>query len=128
MQEFPLNQCTWLLSLCLFVAALAQAQDVTTHPPAPKPFHEPEWLQQGVIMAGNWEGLAFRLRAGGQGSGGLPEDISLRFRREHTAQVALDLKNAGVNLVILNFYKTGLATDSGDIEVTKQFAELCRRN
>jgi hypothetical protein len=117
-----------MFSLCFFVATLAHAQGVTTHPPAPKSFREPEWLQQGVVVAGNWEGLAFRLRAGGQGSGGLPEDISLRFQREHTVQVALDLKNAGVNLVILNFYKTGLATDSGDIEVTKKFAELCRGN
>ncbi len=119
--------CHLLLSAVLLSPAALHAQTLTpgglSHQ---KTFTDPAWMRQGIVMSGDWEGLAFRARKGGQGEGGVAEDLTEQFQLHHTREVALNLKRTGITLVHLNFYKTGLTTDGGDIEVTRKFMRLCK--
>ncbi len=96
--------------------------------PVPRTFTEPAWLGEGLAFVGNWEGLAFRTRTGGQSLGGLPVDLDEAYNREHSEEAVLNLKKAGINLIVLHFYKTGLTSDHDDIEVAKKFTALCHKN
>ncbi|MEO6910993.1 MAG: beta-galactosidase, partial [Edaphobacter sp.] len=112
----------------LSVPAHAQTGSTTGNKMAARNFTEPAWLDQGVVFVGNWEPLVFRVRAGGQGSGGLPVDVTEEYEKEHTEETLLKLKSAGVNLIITHFYKTGLKSDGEDIEVAKRFVALCHKH
>jgi hypothetical protein len=94
----------------------------------PRTFTEPAWWGEGIAFVGNWEGLAFRIRTGRQGLEGLPVDLADRYEREHSEEAVLQLKKAGIDLVVLHFYKTGLSSDHDDIEVAKKFTFLCHRH
>lgn len=111
-----------LAAVVISTAAYGQIGNATWSTPVPKNFDEPAWWDQGVVFVGNWEPLAFRLRHGGN----LPVDIEDRYRREHTEETVLKLKEAGVNLIITHFYKMGFSTD--DVEGAKQLSELCHKH
>jgi len=110
-----------LVLLLLAVPLAAQIGNATWATPVPKNFVEPAWWDQGVVFVGNWEPLVFRLRNGGN----LPVDIVERYQREHTEETVLKLKEAGVNMILTHFYKTGLDSEKEDVELTKQLSALC---
>ena len=93
-------------------------------PARPKDFPEPAWLDQGLVFVGNWEPLVFRLRHGGE----LPVDVVDLYKREHTEETVRKLREAGVNMILTHFYKTGLDSDREDIELAKQLGVLCRKH
>ena len=114
-----------LLAIVLAGAPLAaQTGRATWATAVSKNFTEPAWWDQGVVFVGNWEPLVFRVRHGGA----LPVDPARSYRSEHTEETVLRLKNAGVNMIITHFYKTGLDSDREDIELTKQLAALCHKH
>jgi hypothetical protein len=110
----------------LIPCATAEAQigNATWATPVPKDFEEPAWWNQGVVFVGNWEPLVFRLRHWPE----LPVDVAEQYRREHTEETVIKLKEMGVNMILTHFYKTGLDSDREDIEVAKQLGVLCRKH
>lgn len=115
-----------LFSLLLLAPATGAAQtgNATWSTPAPKNFTEPAWWDQGVVFVGNWEPLVFRLRHGGE----LPVDVVERYKREHAEETVIKLKEAGVNMILTHFYKTGLQSETEDVELAKQLGALCRKH
>src|SRR5512134_3361764 len=110
----------------LIPCATAEAQigNATWATSVPKNFEEPAWWDQGVVFVGNWEPLVFRLRHWPE----LPVDVAEQYRREHTEETVIKLKEMGVNMILTHFYKTGLDSDREDIEVAKQLGVLCRKH
>ena len=70
------------------------------------------------------EPLVFRLRHGGD----LPVDPETGYRREHSEETVLKLKEAGVNMVLTHFYKTGLDSEREDVEIAKELGRLCHKH
>lgn len=120
------------LAAILF-ASFAQAQigdqsgKLSWEAPIVRDFPEAPWLEQGLVSVGNWEGLAFRTRTGGQSLGGLPVDLDAVWAKEHGEETAKQLKAAGVTFVMTNFYKTGVKSDSEDMETARKFTALCHK-
>jgi hypothetical protein len=105
-------------------AAHAQIGNATWSTTVPKNFTEPAWWDQGVVFVGNWEPLIFRRRHGGE----LLVNYEQLYEREHTEETVLKLKQAGVNLIITHFYKTGLQAEREDLDYTRRLAELCHKH
>ncbi len=85
---------------------------------------KPKWLQDGIVMAGNWEPLIFRTRRGHY----LREGYVERYKNEHTEETIRRLAAEGVNYIQTHFYKGfGLQAEKEDIEYTKKLAALCRK-
>jgi hypothetical protein len=58
----------------------------------------------------------------------LPVDVVESYRREHSEETVLKLKEAGVNMILAHFYKTGLDSDREDIEWAKKLSALCHKH
>ncbi|MCZ2073789.1 MAG: beta-galactosidase trimerization domain-containing protein [Bryobacteraceae bacterium] len=113
-----------LAGVLLNVPVLAQIGNATWATPVKKDFAEPAWWDQGVVFVGNWEPLVFRLRRGGN----VPENVEELYRKEHTEETVLKLKQAGVNMILTHFYKTGLDSEREDVELAKQLGVLCHKH
>lgn len=87
----------------------------------------PEWLQrQGIVMAGSWEPLLFRVRR--DGSQGYTPTAQQRqqYLREHSPEMIARLKELGVNFVMMHCYKgAGLAAERESMADAVRFARLC---
>ena len=110
-----------VLSLLLF-ACPARAEPLTL------PLSQrPEWLRRdGLVMAGSWEPLLFRVRRDG-GSGFTPtEEQQTAYLREHSPEMIARLKDLGVNFVMMHCYKgAGLAAERESMSDAAKFARLC---
>jgi len=87
----------------------------------------PKWLrEQGIVMAGSWEPLPFRVRRDGS-SGYQPTPKQLEdYRREHSPQMVERLKALGVNFVMMHCYKgAGLEAERQSMAEAAAFARLC---
>jgi hypothetical protein len=87
----------------------------------------PDWLRQdGIVMAGSWEPLLFRVRRDG-GSGYTPSDEQRAgYLREHSPEMIARLKDLGVNFVMMHCYKgAGLAAERESMLEAARFARLC---
>jgi hypothetical protein len=102
----------------------AQIGNATWSKTLAKKFVEPAWWDEGIVFVGNWEPLAFRRRHGGE----LPLNIDDLYRREHTEETVLKLKEAGVNMIITHFYKMGLETERDDVQEAVKLAALCHKH
>jgi hypothetical protein len=88
----------------------------------------PAWLsEEGLVMAGSWEPLPFRVRRDGSpGYTPTPEQIAA-YRREHSPEMIGRLKALGVNFVMTHCYKGGgLELERGGMADAAEFAERCR--
>jgi hypothetical protein len=84
--------------------------------------------QPGIVMAGNWEEPSFRARRMGQMDYRLPADKLADYAREHSPEVIAQLKDLGVNFLMIHCYKgAGLKTEREGMEDARRFAELARR-
>jgi hypothetical protein len=98
--------------------------------PEPPKQKWPEWLQrEGLVMAGNWESLSYRLRAG---DFSLPGDESnsklAAFESAYTEEMARKLKELGFNFVMLPLQKgMGIKAEARQIELTRKFSAICHR-
>jgi len=92
-----------------------------------RPAERPAWLQkEGIVMAGNWEPLLFRVRRdGARGYDPSPDQLAA-YAREHTPEMIAQLKALGVNFVMMHAYKGfGLAAERQSMADAVQFARLC---
>ena len=107
-----------LLFLCSFIRA-----EVLTLPLNQRP----SWLQRdGIVMAGSWEPLIFRVRR--DGSDGYTPTAEQRdaYLREHSPEMIARLKDLGVNFIMMHCYKgAGMAAERQSMADAVKFAKLC---
>ncbi len=111
-------------ALLLYLTAGAVQAETLTLPPE----RRPEWLQRdGIVMAGDWEPLLFRVRRdGGSGYAPTPEQRAA-YQREHSPEMIARLKALGVNFVMMHCYKgAGLQAERESMADAVQFAARCR--
>ncbi|MCC6489811.1 MAG: hypothetical protein IT364_20145 [Candidatus Hydrogenedentes bacterium] len=87
----------------------------------------PAWLaNEGIVMAGSWEPLQFRVRRdGAPGYEPTPEQQAA-YAREHSAEMVGRLKALGVNFVMSHCYKgAGLEAERQSMADAVQFSKLC---
>jgi len=112
-----------LLLLCGWLAGFVHAEPITL------PLEQrPAWLERdGIVMAGSWEPLPFRVRRdGSEGYTPTPEQQA-GYAREHSPEMVARLKALGVNFVMMHCYKGGgLEAERDSIADAVRFAGLCR--
>ena len=91
-----------LLLSVFFILAIHAYASPPGNKPYDKSYKQPEWLSEGpIVMVGNWDTAPiFRLRKGGN-----PEWHHEEYAREHTEEAVIRLKEMGVSLAIIHFYK-----------------------
>lgn len=90
-----------------------------------EPIPAPAWLKsQPLIIVGNWDSMAiFRRRAGGN-----PTWQEEDYRKEHTGETLRKLKDLGVTMVIIHFYKGfGLEAEKEHEDDARKFAALLHK-
>jgi hypothetical protein len=102
--------------LVLNGGALSEAQD--QRPPA--------WLgKEPLIIVGNWDSMPiFRRRVGGTSL-----DMEEQYARQHTEEAVVKLKELGVTMAIIHFYKGfGLKAEAPQLEDAKKLAALLHKH
>ncbi len=87
----------------------------------------PEWFrEEGIVMAGSWEPLIFRVRRDGNESYvPAPEQIKA-YEIEHSQEMIHRLKELGVNFIMMHCYKGfGTEHEKESMEDAVRFAKLC---
>jgi hypothetical protein len=118
---------TMLLGRALLTAALlALAAAAWAEPLTLPPDKRPAWLaRDGIVMAGSWEPLVFRVRRDGAGYTPTPQQIA-DYRREHSPEMVARLKSLGVNFVMMHCYKgAGLQAERESMADAVRFSRLC---
>jgi len=107
-----------------FAASLSAAETLTL----PRD-RRPEWLRRdGIVMAGSWEPLMFRVRR--DGAEGYTPTAQQRadYQREHTPEMLQRLKALGVNFVMFHCYKgAGMQAEQESMADAVRFGALCRQ-
>jgi hypothetical protein len=87
----------------------------------------PNWLRQdGIVMAGSWEPLSFRVRRDGSSGFTPTEEQQAAYLREHSPEMIARLKDLGVNFVMMHCYKgAGLLVERESMADAARFAKLC---
>ena len=90
-----------------------------------KVLRKPQWLkQEPLIIVGNWDDMAiFRRRVGGN-----PVWQEEDYRREHSEEAVRKLKDLGVTMAIIHFYKGfGLEAEKEHMQDSRELAALCKK-
>jgi formylglycine-generating enzyme required for sulfatase activity len=92
------------------------------------PDQRPAWLaEQGIVMAGSWEPLSFRVRRDGAPDYTPTPEQSAAYLREHSPEMVARLKAMGVNFVMMHCHKGGgLKFEEESMADAVRFAKLCR--
>ena len=127
-----------LIGVCLVCVSLAGP--VFAEPLTLPDDQRPEWLRRdGLVMAGSWEPLLFRVRRGPRGNtppsldppqdgDGYTASAGQRaaYFREHSPEMIARLKALGVNFVMMHCYKgAGMQAEREDMAEAVRFARLC---
>ncbi|MGQ9648791.1 MAG: hypothetical protein ACUVXJ_01625 [Phycisphaerae bacterium] len=112
-----------LLPLITLILATQAAAETLTLPLGQRP----DWLaREGIVMAGSWEPLLFRVRR--DGSEGYTPTLQqvADYQREHSPEMVARLKSLGVNFVMMHAYKAfGREAERQSMEDAIRFAKLC---
>lgn len=111
------------LSLITLILTTHAAAETLTLPLSQRP----DWLaRDGIVMAGSWEPLLFRVRRdGSDGYTPTPEQLA-DYQREHSPEMVARLKSLGVNFVMMHSYKAfGRQAERESMEDAVRFAKLC---
>lgn len=113
---------TWLCLTWLGLTAAVQAEVLTLAPD-----QRPAWLaQDGIVMAGSWEPLFFRVRRDGAADYTPTAEQIAAYQREHSPEMVARLKSLGVNFVMMHCNKgAGLEWERESMADAVQFAKLC---
>ena len=87
----------------------------------------PEWLrQEGIVMAGSWEPLIFRVRRDGNTHYTPTPEQRASTQREYSSEMVAQLNNLGVNFVMMHCYKGfGLKAEAESMADAVRFSKLC---
>jgi hypothetical protein len=112
-----------VIVLTFLLPCLAQAEPLTL--PAEQ---RPEWLsREGIVMAGSWEPLLFRIRRDGSNGYTPSAEQIAAYEREHSPEMIAELKALGVNFIMMHCYKgAGLEAERQSMADAVRFAQLCR--
>ncbi len=91
----------------------------------PVELSRPSWCaKEPVIMVGNWDAAPiYRIRKGGN-----PEWNSNEYDKEHSEEAVKKLKEMGVTMAIIHFYKGfGLEAEKEQMEDSKKLASLLKK-
>ena len=86
----------------------------------------PAWLsEEPLIIVGNWDTAhIFRTRKGGN-----PLWHEEDYVREHSEEAVQKLKELGVTMAVIHFYKGfGLEAEKDQLEDSRKLAALCRKH
>ncbi len=86
----------------------------------------PAWLRdEPLIIVGGWDDMPiFRRRVGGN-----PVWQEEDYRREHTEEAVEKLKELGVTMAVIHFYKGfGLAAEKEHMDDARRLAALCKKH
>ncbi len=89
------------------------------------PLPRPAWLKkEPLIIVGNWDSMAiFRRRVGDN-----PVWQEDDYVREHTEETVTKLKDLGVTMAVIHFYKAyGLDAEKEQLEDSRRLAALCKK-
>ena len=130
--------CVCFAALCIVLCPFQLYTQTTSQLLDPPRQHRPAWWRdEGVVMAGAWEPLSYRLRGAGWADrdiGGIwafdrwtNYDQKLKaWRLEHSEETARQFKDLGFNLIMIPLYKGfGLETERPGMEDAARFAEIC---
>ena len=114
-----------VITLLFFALAGATRAETLTLPRDKRP----EWLsKEGLVMAGSWEPLPFRVRRDGSPGYTPTAQQTADYRREHSQEMIRRLKALGVNFIMTHCYKGGgLELEGGGMADAVQFAERCHQ-
>src|SRR5262245_48185271 len=100
------------------LALLGTLASIASALPAPPKRPLPEWFRrEGIVMAGNWESVYYRIRSGNPEPEADREAWLATIGEAYTEATARKLKDAGINFVMLPIYKGfGLATERPQME------------
>ncbi|MDD4869202.1 MAG: beta-galactosidase [Kiritimatiellae bacterium] len=110
--------------LLLFNAILVLNEPLTFSASA-ESLPRPSWLgKEPLIIVGNWDSMPiFRFRVGGN-----PVWQEDDYFREHTDEAVRKLKEMGVTMAVIHFYKAfGLVAEQEQMEDSKKLAALCKK-
>ena len=91
-----------------------------------KEWPRPAWIsEEPCVYIGNWDVMAiFRRRVGGN-----PVWQEEDYVKEHTPEAVQKLKEMGVTMAIIHFYKGfGLQAEAEQLEDSKKLAAMCHEN
>ena len=110
-----------------FVLSVAAAITALSDPLTLPPDERPAWLSRdGIVMAGSWEPLLFRVRRDGAPGYDPSPEQQAAYAREHSAEMVAQLKALGVNFVMSHCYKgAGLEAERQSMEDAAQFSKRC---
>ncbi len=108
--------------LVLMAARITRAETLTL----PRS-DRPKWLaDEGLVMAGSWEPLSFRVRRDGSPGYSPTARQEADYRREHSQEMIQRLKALGVNFVMTHCYKGGgLGLEQAGMTDAVAFAKRC---
>lgn len=76
-----------------------------------------------MSIAGSWEPVAHRRRAGGR-----TDQLLERLRKEQSLETTLELKRLGYNVAIIPLYKgRGFTFERAGMEAARRFTEVCHK-
>ncbi len=129
------NYRYWLVLLSAFLIILSIGSctqkveknviDVQRAEKSPESPTKPSWLDAyPIVMVGNWDTAPiFRRRKGGN-----PLWHEDDYRREHSEEAVKKLKEIGVTMAVIHFYKGfGLEAEKEQLEYSKKLASLCKK-
>lgn len=90
------------------------------------PAQRPEWLgNEPLVIVGNWDSMPiFRLRVGG-----VAPDMADEYARQHTEEAVLKLKQLGVTMGVIHFYKGfGLDAEKEHMADARKLAGLLKKH
>ncbi len=122
---------TWMWTLpllCLLFLSGCQKQQESkaVRPESVAPLARPAWLKtEPLIIVGNWDSMPiFRRRVGGN-----PLRQEEDYAREHTEETVRKLKDLGVTMAVIHFYKGfGLEAEKEQLEDSRRLAALCKKH
>lgn len=90
----------------------------------------PAWLSRdGIVMAGSWEPLYFRVRRDGAPDYTPTAEQRAAYQREQSPEMVARLKELGVNFVMMHCNKGGgLEAERESMADAVRFARLCHEN
>jgi len=119
-----LKKIILFISICLCFSNFTYAETLTLSRDK-----RPDWLQkEGIVMAGSWEPLPFRIMRDTGGKTSIPTASQIKdYQYEHSPQMLEKLKNLGVNFIMTHCYKgMGPKAEQQSMADAVEFARLCR--